>query len=261
MYLNEIKEIWLNYNKKFKEDISFNDFCLRYFPMYMWGPANKKYELLSSYVRGVKILNAGCGRGWVEASLIQRRFEIYSVDVHPAQIELYSKIQATLNPDNKPNILQADLTHLPFDNGYFDTVFSFAVLPHIDDLGKTFSELKRVLKDNGRLIVTIGNNKGLYCLIHDYLKERFIYWLIRKDTKDVRTHHVNLHGFKWWENNIKESGFEIERVHNVEFLSPLIAFFGYKRCNFFSKIDTKLCERLPKQIASEWLFVLKKEKI
>jgi ubiquinone/menaquinone biosynthesis C-methylase UbiE len=60
-------------------------------------------------------------------------------------------------------VLEADLTALGFANGSFDTVFCTEVLEHLNDfdLKKGLSELMRVLKKGGFLIVTTPYKENL----------------------------------------------------------------------------------------------------
>jgi demethylmenaquinone methyltransferase/2-methoxy-6-polyprenyl-1,4-benzoquinol methylase len=52
------------------------------------------------------------------------------------------------------SILQADADHLPFNDRFFDAVFAFTVLQNMPKPSKTLSELKRIVKFSGRVVVT-----------------------------------------------------------------------------------------------------------
>jgi len=53
--------------------------------------------------------------------------------------------------------IQADAHVLPFKDNVFHTVFMFEVLEHLESPIKTIKEVKRVLKNNGELIISIPN--------------------------------------------------------------------------------------------------------
>ena len=53
------------------------------------------------------------------------------------------------------DLRKADATQLPFQDGYFDCVYSFGVLHHIPEIDKVISEVRRVLKPGGRLMVAL----------------------------------------------------------------------------------------------------------
>ena len=57
------------------------------------------------------------------------------------------------------------IPHLPFEDGYFDFVYAGSVFTHIDDLADSWLlELRRVLSRDGRLYVTIHDNRTIELL-------------------------------------------------------------------------------------------------
>ncbi len=44
---------------------------------------------------------------------------------------------------------------MPFDDDYFDVICSFSSIDHVKDLGKTTTEIYRVLKPNGTFLLLI----------------------------------------------------------------------------------------------------------
>jgi 2-polyprenyl-3-methyl-5-hydroxy-6-metoxy-1,4-benzoquinol methylase len=52
-------------------------------------------------------------------------------------------------------VAQADVTRLPFADGFFDIVVCSEVLEHIPDNGAAIRELVRVVKPGGDLVVTV----------------------------------------------------------------------------------------------------------
>lgn len=50
------------------------------------------------------------------------------------------------------------MTFLPFDNMFFDNLICIAAYHHLDndfDRQKTLSEMYRVLKDNGKVLISV----------------------------------------------------------------------------------------------------------
>lgn len=63
-----------------------------------------------------------------------------------------------LGADGKPlpeiNLVQGNVLYLPFKNNLFDVVFARAILHHVyNNLEQVFSEIERVLKFNGLLLI------------------------------------------------------------------------------------------------------------
>ena len=59
---------------------------------------------------------------------------------------------------------QADATAIPFGDSVFDAVFLFDVLEHVDEEEKALSEIHRVLRPGGKLLVTVPAFMFLYGL-------------------------------------------------------------------------------------------------
>ena len=88
------------------------------------------------YGKNIKVLEVGAGDG-SQTMLLKKYFShVVSIDIAPTT-------------DTK-DIIIANVCDLPFEDKEFDIVFSSNVLEHVDDINKAFSEMKRVLKDDGK---------------------------------------------------------------------------------------------------------------
>jgi len=65
----------------------------------------------------------------------------------------------------------ADVTNLPFENNFFDTVFVLDILEHVKDLDKTLDEIKRVLKANGSIILSGPTETWFYKLCRLFYRQ------------------------------------------------------------------------------------------
>jgi SAM-dependent methyltransferase len=105
---------------------------------------SERYDYVAREVVG-KCLDIGCGR--------YNRFinEYLGGKGVGIDVFLYEGL-------NKKQIIK-DMTHLPYKPGVFDTVTLIANINHIPESirYKELKEITRVLKKNGRLIVTMGN--------------------------------------------------------------------------------------------------------
>ncbi len=94
-------------------------------------------------------LDIGCG--W-EARLLR------SVEPHIAHGVGIDRKAPTIQSD-KLRTLQGDLeATLPFDDNSFDVVSMLAVLEHLSDPLRVLIEIKRVLRPNGTLILTVPSH-------------------------------------------------------------------------------------------------------
>jgi ubiquinone/menaquinone biosynthesis C-methylase UbiE len=112
------------------------------------------YEYALNFVRGKKVLDLGCGLAYGTAQMAQQASEITAVDYDVQTIS-----ENRQHYQNIPNLkfIQAAVPPLPFADDSFDVVTMFQFIEHIRDRKKLLEEGKRVLKDNGVLIVTTPN--------------------------------------------------------------------------------------------------------
>jgi ubiquinone/menaquinone biosynthesis C-methylase UbiE len=97
------------------------------------------------------VLDVGCGSGLFFKEAAPKASFIIGVDISRKLLQ-HAKQQA--GDFGNVLVLQADADHLPFQNGFFDVVLSFTVLQNMPKPSATLSELKRVTKPVGRVVVT-----------------------------------------------------------------------------------------------------------
>ena len=112
---------------------------------------------LAEVEAGDKVLDIGCGPGRLVLAACERvgrSGEAHGIDPSAEMVALASHKASKAGLSAR--FVQAAAEELPFDDGYFDAVTSSLVIHHLqgDDLKrKAFGEIRRVLKDGGRLLV------------------------------------------------------------------------------------------------------------
>ena len=104
-----------------------------------------------------KVLDVGCGKG-IFLARTRKTYKVKGVGV-----DFSSKSIARAKKWSKTNLVfqVADATKLPFDDQTFDYVLSFDTLEHIQDQEKALSEMVRVLKGKGKLLIyTLNKNQS-----------------------------------------------------------------------------------------------------
>ena len=103
-----------------------------------------------------RLLEIGCGRGW----LTQRMQEIcpatYGIDVNPKSIA----------HGVADNLATMDAVELRYDDEQFDHVYSFHAIEHIVDAGDAIREMARVIVPGGRILLVYPAEpvRGLYAM-------------------------------------------------------------------------------------------------
>lgn len=112
------------------------------------------------YLRpGDRVLDVGCSNGAHLVRAATRCASIVGVDYDVAQLRVAARVIADRRLPNA-RLLAWDLTRwLPFADGSFDAVLFLDVIEHLLPRGAVLAEIRRVLRDSGRLLVS-GPNRG-----------------------------------------------------------------------------------------------------
>jgi SAM-dependent methyltransferase len=136
---------------------------------------------------GGKVLDVGCGPGVLVSSMLTRGCKFWGIDGSQRMIE-----------QCRQNFAQCEETHfvvgnaaaLPFADGFFDAVTCLGVIDRIERYPLALQEMARVLKDNGTLIVAVGNllSPGAFWRNYIYsplvaLLRPFYYGLLKRPQK------------------------------------------------------------------------------
>lgn len=111
------------------------------------------YEAAALLARDMTVLDLGCNGGHGSIILGSVCKEITGVDVSPAAIDTAK----SKHESEKVRFRLVDGLTLPFPDNSFDMITSFQVIEHLADYETYFSEIKRVLKLEGLLLITTPN--------------------------------------------------------------------------------------------------------
>ncbi len=123
------------------------------------GALVKKFEgeLILDLLRphqGEKILDAGCGTGVFTLDILSSGAFVVGLDL---SLPMLIRAGQNLKTAHFQTVL-GDMIHLPFRANTFDKVVSVTALEFIQDARKTISELFRVVKGRGSVVVATLNS-------------------------------------------------------------------------------------------------------
>jgi 2-polyprenyl-3-methyl-5-hydroxy-6-metoxy-1,4-benzoquinol methylase len=126
------------------------------------GPQMREYEQIADRIAAARfgsILDWGCGWGQISHLLLERGVEVVSFEYREG--ETHRTVALEHFPDVEAHV-SGDPVGLPFPDDHFDAVLSCGVLEHVQHPGASLSELHRVLRPDGRLLVYKLPNRFSY---------------------------------------------------------------------------------------------------
>ena len=117
------------------------------------------WQLVTEQLPCDAFLDAGCGDGRHLAALARsahRPTRVVGTDISQRILETARAAAAPLDPE----LVQANLEHLPFEDEAFDLVLCTQVIEHLLDPAAGVRELARVLRPGRALVLTTDNRRA-----------------------------------------------------------------------------------------------------
>jgi len=214
-------------------------------------PETKRIMLTLKYVSSNPILDAGCGTGWLMTFLAGKGFNVIGLDISRNSLKVAQK------SFSKNKVVLGSVNRIPFPNNFFGTVILFDVLEHVKEISTVLSEVRRVTKKGGHILISVPNAIGSYSLINDILKERMLMKIFPfvklTQYETLKHHHQHIHHFSWWKKVLEKSGFSLITSCNIEIFTPLLSIFlRGKSLQHMAYYDVQKADDFPRFLASEW---------
>lgn len=164
---------------------------------------------------GQRVLDVGCGRGEVLLACAEAGAEVAGID--------YAEAAVRISRDTVPaaEIVQGDVTALPWPDASFDAVLSGDVIEHLvpADADGMLREIHRVLRPGGRLVIHTAPNRlfltvtwplarwPLLAFGHGATVRALESWVAASKTYHAR--EQTLHGLR---RSLRRAGFAAPRV-------------------------------------------------
>ncbi|MDO8618080.1 MAG: class I SAM-dependent methyltransferase [Candidatus Uhrbacteria bacterium] len=139
----------------------FNDFAPTYFSRYEMRNQDghsfrirkqRVLEGLHDLPSGATVLDVGCGPGVMIRELLARDFRVIATDIAPAMIE---ECRRRFGDEPRLTLAVTSAEQLPVADSSVDAVIAMGLVEYLPDDEAVLREFARVLKPNGRLIVTL----------------------------------------------------------------------------------------------------------
>lgn len=120
---------------------------------------------------GDLILDLGCGNARDIREFLNCACHSVGVDISPGMLLDGQRRIAAHSGPGTADLLTGDALILPFASNTFDKVVSSEVIEHIPSWQTALTEMVRVLKPGGTLVITTPNIEGIYGFWHRTLDE------------------------------------------------------------------------------------------
>ena len=182
-------------------------------------PWNAYYERpatlsLLPKIKNMKIMELGCAGGWYTKYLLDNGADVIAIDVNKNMVEATKK-----RVENRCPVIQVDI-----NNGFgfikecsFDMVLASLVLHYVKNIEKAFSEINRILKLNGEIIISTHHPlmEFTYFNREDYMAIELL-----EDTWDMGDEKINVQFYRRPLSKLLQplidSGFYIENITEPE---------------------------------------------
>jgi ubiquinone/menaquinone biosynthesis C-methylase UbiE len=173
---------------------------------------------------GQSVLDVGCGTG----ALLERLAatapgaRLSGVDLSPEMLEEARKKLGAAIP-----LKQSNVNNLPFASHEFDVVVSTNALHYFRNPAAALEEMARVLRPNGRLVITD------WC--HDFFISQLFEWKLRAFDRA----HVGTLGQKRCRRLLDQAGFEVTQLdrYKIDWRWGLMTVISRKRDESVRKAD------------------------
>jgi len=106
---------------------------------------------------GQKVLEIGCGAGRCTVALAQRGYLVHAMDSVEGMLNSTQEHAIEAGVSSSVTTSLGDAHNLPFPDGSFGLVLAMGVIPYLQFPQKGLSEMARVLRPGGFVLVTAGN--------------------------------------------------------------------------------------------------------
>ncbi|MFQ6674911.1 MAG: class I SAM-dependent methyltransferase [Fidelibacterota bacterium] len=205
--------------------------------------SEKAYPVFLDYLNvksGKRLLDVGCGTGFLLKEASGRGLEAYGVDLSREAVRLARQVV----PEATIKVGHAEA--LDFDDDYFDYLTCTAALEHFVDMEQGLREMRRVAREDARFCIMVPNSDSLVWRVAVALNA------IDEESNE------NAQSLKAWTRLLTGSGFEIVTVIRDRWWTrKALTSLSLDRVGFVKRwMDRPSVSPIPLRYANQLVFIL-----
>ncbi len=122
---------------------------------------------------GSRVLEIGCGAGFLAIALALRGLRVYAIDSVESMVELARQHAVEAGAASQLSLNVGDIYALAFEDACFDLVLAIGVIPWVEHASLAIREMARVTRPGGHVIITTANSTGLASLLDPLVSPAF----------------------------------------------------------------------------------------
>jgi len=139
-------------------------YCLLEESMRRYRYKEKLFSQLANECEGQRLLEIGCGLGIELAKLGQLGFDVTGIDLSTRAVQLSDNYLKRRKVKGRTLVQNAE--KMAFSDDTFDVVYSSGVLQHTPNIYNAISEIWRVLKPSGKVLIVLYHRNSWFYLLH-----------------------------------------------------------------------------------------------
>jgi ubiquinone/menaquinone biosynthesis C-methylase UbiE len=206
----------------------------------LWKAQEERLILkLFGNLKNQRVCDIACGIGRLSIKMARSGCEVFGIDLEKKRV----RIAKNLSNGRACEFIVADAEHLPYRSNIFDKVVSACALEHISSDEVALSEMRRVLKYGGTLVLTVdsfsypGTSRKL---IEANRKENFV---VNYYTSDMLVDKLQRASFKvkstqyYARSPLSVAIFKVKFALRYLPFVPLLLFPLYPLCQLSDKLS------------------------
>ncbi len=233
------------YSKEFFEEIELDRYT-------------KEPEILSfadfKSGKDKKVLEVGVGAATDFLQWAKNGAELYGIDLTPEAVS-HAEHRLQLYNLAAKEIRVSDAENLPFQDNFFDIVYSWGVIHHSPDTPKALSEIIRVLKPSGKAKLMVYNRKSVLAYVF-WIKHAGLKLKWNQSVADVLWNKMESFGTKGYTIEEAQELLKGKNVKDVEIKTVITYYDKLKRFNKFMQLFSSILLMLMNKKKAGWFLTI-----